>query len=103
MTVVHKPLYRRASTEVEKAVEFAHQLLSQHPRYAWAYEGGRSGRARIRGTMLSEVSDRTDHPDVFDWKFYYRIWVCQVCKEMGHSDYLADFLDLQGNPKHYVK
>lgn len=102
MTVVHKPLYRRASTEVEKAVEFAHQFLSQHPRYAWAYEGGRQGRARIRGTMLSVIPDRSDDPDFFNWKVYYRIWVCEVCKQNG-SDYLLDFLDLQGNPKHYVK
>lgn len=100
MNQKHRPFYRRCSAEVEKAVEFAHQFLSQNPLFSGQYEGGRIGRARIRGAILSVVPDRADEPDCFNWKVYYQIWVCETCKEIG-PDYLLEFLDLQGSPKQF--
>lgn len=96
-----KSVFRRGSEELEQAVEFAHNILKQHPRYAWSYEGGRTGRARIRGIILSVIADREDRSDLFDWRWYFRVWACEVCKE--RLEYILDFLGPDGEPKPFVK
>jgi hypothetical protein len=88
-----KPAYRKGSEELERAVNFAHQIVKEHPRFAAFYNGGRNTRAVIRGVILSKTSDNQH-----DWKEYFRQW---VKGDLG-GNYLLEFIDADGNPIPYT-
>lgn len=44
--------YRRGEPFLEKAVDILHKICKEEPRFAWCYEGGRWGKARLRKLLL---------------------------------------------------
>jgi hypothetical protein len=65
-----KPCYRRGCVNLEKAVNKLHAMLKGDPRHAWAYVGGRYGRALLRGGLLNVmVPENQENPELWvrDW------------------------------------
>lgn len=65
-----KPCYIRCCVNLEKAVDKLHTILKGDPRHAWAYVGGRYGKALLRCGLLNVMgTENRENPELWvrDW------------------------------------
>lgn len=79
------PIHRKGCPKLEKAVDKLHAMLKKDARHAWAYVGGRQGRALLRGGLLKLTEPSDTETWVKDWFKRY--------DDYGYSKYFQPNLE----------